>query len=259
MERLDAFFKGHAYSAHRHDSYAIGLTLRGVQCFHYRGEKRASLYGNVILLNPDELHDGESGIEEGFRYRMVYLRPDWIADALSDRARALPMPREPIGRNGALARLVATATADLDQPLDPLEQDNLVTDFADALLAWDPSAGNRGLPPALHRPALDRARQLLTEECGRAVRAQELEAVTGLDRHLLNRQFRCLFATSPYRFLMQRRLDRARQCIADGASLVEAALDAGFADQAHFCRQFSAAFGMPPGRWKRLSRPASTQ
>lgn len=28
---------------HRHDTYAIGLTLAGVQCFHYRRSLRSSL------------------------------------------------------------------------------------------------------------------------------------------------------------------------------------------------------------------------
>ena len=35
-------FGGHAYDLHRHETYGIGLTLYGVQQFHYRGSLRAS-------------------------------------------------------------------------------------------------------------------------------------------------------------------------------------------------------------------------
>ena len=30
MERIEAFFSGHGYDPHRHDTYAIGRTLSGV-------------------------------------------------------------------------------------------------------------------------------------------------------------------------------------------------------------------------------------
>ena len=42
MERIEAFFSGHGYEPHRHDTYAIGRTLAGVQSFHYRGGQRHS-------------------------------------------------------------------------------------------------------------------------------------------------------------------------------------------------------------------------
>src|SRR5690606_12072010 len=50
LERFEAFFAGHAYDAHRHDSYAVGITLDGLQCFDYRGAEAGSRPGNVIVL-----------------------------------------------------------------------------------------------------------------------------------------------------------------------------------------------------------------
>jgi AraC-like DNA-binding protein len=45
---------------------------------------------------------------------------------------------------------------------------------------------------------------------------------------------------------MLRRLHRAGRSLASGASLAEAALDAGFADQAHLSRSMRRAFGVTP-------------
>jgi len=49
-----------------------------------------------------------------------------------------------------------------------------------------------------------------------------------------------------------RRLDCARVQLARSRPLVDVALEAGFADQAHFTRMFKAAFGLTPARYGAL-------
>jgi AraC-like DNA-binding protein len=83
-----------------------------------------------------------------------------------------------------------------------------------------------------------------------------LEAVSGLDRWTLARQFRAACGTSPYRFFVLRRLDRARALIRQGVGLAETALATGFADQSHMTRQFKRAYGLPPGQWAALNAAA---
>jgi AraC-like DNA-binding protein len=86
------------------------------------------------------------------------------------------------------------------------------------------------------------------------VRSADLEAVSGLSRYELARQFRVAYGTSPHRYLLMRRLDLARRRLRQGVPLAELALAAGFADQAHFTRTFRSAVGIPPGRYARLHR-----
>src|SRR5437867_9911716 len=71
VELLSAWFAGEAYQKHRHDTYAIGVTDSGVQVFDYRGSVHASTPGQVVVLYPDEVHDGRAGTDEGFGYRIV--------------------------------------------------------------------------------------------------------------------------------------------------------------------------------------------
>src|SRR5256886_13435425 len=58
VELFSAWFAGEAYQKHRHDTYAIGVTDSGVQVFDYRGAVHASTPGQVVVLYPDEVHDG---------------------------------------------------------------------------------------------------------------------------------------------------------------------------------------------------------
>lgn len=251
LERCEAFFSGHGFDPHRHDTYAIGFTLHGVQSFRYRGASRHSVSGHVFVLHPDETHDGRAGTSAGFRYRIAYVEPGLIRDALSESCRALPFVREPVSDSPRLAAAIMPALDDLDAPLDDLHRDQIILDLADALASADPSVA-QGSRSALHRSAVAKARDLLDANVLAGVSSAEFEAVTGLTRYAVARHFRACLGTSPYRYLTLRRLDRARVLIRAGAPLAEAALASGFADQSHMTRHFKKAYGLSPGRWAAL-------
>ena len=88
LERAEVFLSTCAFAPHRHDTYAIGVTLHGVQRFWCRGAVHDSTPGQVIVIRPGEVHDGRSGAAGGYAYRMFYVRPD-IVEGLFDEARAV--------------------------------------------------------------------------------------------------------------------------------------------------------------------------
>jgi AraC-like DNA-binding protein len=252
VQVLRAWFAGRGFDPHRHDTYAIGLTEAGVQAFDYRGAARTSTPGQVVVLHPDETHDGRAGTPDGFGYRIVYVAPARIHEAgraICGRPCALPFLREPVTANARLASGIGSA---FRLEPEPLAADGLVLGLAEALLDADPSAGRAAPPSALDRRALAHARALLDAETTRVVRSSELEAVTGLTRYDLARQFRAAFGTSPYRYSLLRRLERARTELGRDRSLADVALDAGFADQAHLSRTFKRAYGVAPARYRAL-------
>ncbi|HKX09780.1 MAG TPA: AraC family transcriptional regulator [Stellaceae bacterium] len=251
FERIEAFFSGHGFDPHRHDTYAIGFTLEGVQSFRYRGAAERSLPGQVFVLHPDEVHDGRAGTSVGFHYRILYVEPRAIGAALCEGRGMLPFVRESVSTDRRLAAAIMPALADLDAPLEELHRDQIVLDLAEALAAADRSMMRRKFS-ARHLCAVDRAREFLDANIGTTVSSAELETVAGLSRYALARHFRACLGTSPYRYLVMRRLDRARALIRRGARLADAAAACGFADQSHMTRHFKRAYGLSPGRWAAL-------
>ena len=252
VELLQAWLQGVAYHKHRHDTYAIGLTDTGIQAFDYRGAAHISTPGQVVVLHPDELHDGHAGTEEGFGYRILYVDPAFIFEAvhaMCGPGGSLPFVRIPVVMN---RKLSAAITGAFQGAREPLALESLMVQLAEGLLEADPCCKRVSRPRHLDGVALERARQFLDAEKTRVVRSSELEAVTGLTRYELARQFRVRYGTSPYRYLLMRRLGFARAQLSRHRSLVEVALEAGFADQAHFTRMFKAAFGLTPARYGAL-------
>jgi AraC-like DNA-binding protein len=251
IERIEARLHGKVFEPHRHDTYALGVTLGGIQTFQYRGESRYSTPGSIIIIHPDEVHDGGAGTEATLRYRMMYLQPERLIAALGDNGAALPFIAAPVVGDVALRQAIGEAVVDLDCGIDELALDDILTRIAEGLCRH---AGVGGKPAGRSaKRAVFEATDYLRANLDRPVGSQELETISGHDRFTLARQFRRVLGTSPHRYLLMRRLEQARRMIATGHSLAGAALDTGFADQAHFTRHFKRAYGVTPGRWATLA------
>lgn len=237
---------------HRHDTYAIGLTLSGIQRFQYRGEEHASHPGQIIVLHPDELHDGGAGTTIGLRYRMMYIPPEHIADAFEGAV--LPYVREPVLADPVFRQNLMEALQDIDQEMGDLKVSTLLADLTVSLNRYSDAVRPQG--NALHWPGLKKCAEFLKENASASVGSRDLETIANLDRFTLARQFRAAFGTSPHRYLVMRRLDQVRLRLANGGSLVEAAMLCGFADQSHMTRQFKQAYGVSPGKWRQLNAAA---
>lgn len=67
----------------------------------------------------------------------------------------------------------------------------------------------------------------------------------------LGRAFRDVHDTTPWRFVMRRRIDHAKTLLTDtDRSLTDIALDTGFYDQAHFSRTFKRFTGTTPSAFR---------
>jgi AraC-like DNA-binding protein len=248
VERIEAFFQGKAYAMHRHDTYAIGRTLSGVQSFKYGRGTTHSLPGHTMVLHPDEPHDGQAGTGEGFRYRMVYVQPALFQEVLGGRA--LPFVEGGVSNDPRLWAATDALMQQISLGLDPFEQGDALAELAHALAAVAGTAAPRGTGDFA---SVRRAREYLDAQCQEAVSLDTLEDAVGRDRWSLCRDFRTFYGTSPYRYLTQRRLDAARTLMLRGMALADVAACVGFADQSHMTRHFTKTFGIAPARWLRIA------
>lgn len=238
VERIEAFFSGKGYAMHRHDTYAIGRTLAGVQSFNYRGSTRHSQPGGTMVLHPDEQHDGQAGTGEGFRYRMIYVEPALFQQVLGGKP--LPFIEGGISTDPRLFAASEVLLQRMDCTIERLEQDDAMFDLATALQAV---SGSPRVRPTADYAAAQRARDYIHASLDSAITLDELAGASGQDRWSLSRDFRYFFGTSPHRYLTMRRL------MISGVTLVDAAAMAGFTDQAHMTRHFTKTYGIAPRQW----------
>ena len=253
IERAEVHLAACAFEPHRHDTYAIGITTAGVQTFRYRGSRRVCLPGQLHVLHPDELHDGAAGTDEGFGYRILYIPPDLVRDALGGAE--LPFVADPVQEPIPATRRIASLLIDIDEPINELTSAEIATAVADSLVSLSGKARHR--QARIDLTAVQLVREYLTVHACEPTPASTLEQVAGIDRFTIARHFRWAFGTSPDRYRTLRRLAVARAAIEGGRSLARTAAEAGFADQSHMTRQFKRTYGLTPGRWMALTTAAS--
>lgn len=249
VEVVEAQLRSGAFSPHRHDTYTIAVTRTGVQSFTYRRTRWRSLPGQVVILHPDEVHDGYCCGHTGFSYRAAYLPPAHVQTVIGGAA--LPFLAEGVSNDpglvGSTLRLIAMCSAEGE----PFGYQDALSQVVSAMQRCE---GGPRPQRTVNREAVMRVRRFLDSVPAPGTNLDQLEKLAGYDRWQLSRDFRALMGTSPYRYLQCRRLEQARGFLRGGMGIAAAAHEAGFADQSHFGRVFKRTFGTTPLAWHRSAQ-----
>jgi AraC-like DNA-binding protein len=238
----------HHFPRHSHDQFGVGVIEFGAQrSWSGIGAVEASA-GDVIMVNPGEMHDGAPLSRDARGWRMIYLAPELVAAEVEDEIASQVELVHPVARDPLLATYFARLFASLTGScLDRLaNEENLLRTLICLLRQHGtarPSTSGPSPPVAKALQRLDSAPQML-------VSLAQLAALSGVSRFQLLRGFAREVGITPHAYLIQRRVRLARQLLADGQTPAEAALQAGFADQSHMTRAFVRQLGVTPGRYR---------
>jgi AraC-type DNA-binding domain-containing proteins len=238
-EVLHATFEHHAYPAHTHDAWTVLLIDDGAVRYDLDRVERLAAPGAVTLLPPHVPHDGRSAVEgRAFRKRVLYLDGAWLPPEVADAAARAPVLADP----RALA-IVTGIHAALREPGDAAA-------VVEGVLALGETARahlHTAAPTPRDRPLARRLRSLLDERLRESFTIVEAAELLGAHPAHLVRVFSQEYGIPPHRYVVGRRVDLARRLLLDGSPPAEAAVAAGFYDQAHLARHFRRVLGTTPG------------
>jgi len=242
------------FARHFHQSYGVGLIERGAQhSASGRGPVRAYA-GDVITVNPGEVHDGRPLGGATRRWRMVYLEPALLRSMASRPGGELSIARPVIPGDASLAmalrRLFRTLQAWSEGGAERMACDEALVRLCGELL--ERHATRAPAPQA--RAGLGRVRQRLVDDLRCAPSLAELAAIAGVSRFQLLRRFEEVHGAPPHAWLLAQRAERARAAIRAGTPLAQVAADCGFADQSHMTRVFARRYGVTPGAWRERAK-----
>jgi AraC-like DNA-binding protein len=97
-----------------------------------------------------------------------------------------------------------------------------------------------------------RAQEMLRAHLHGNIRVQQLARECELSASHFARSFKVSFGVSPIQWVIGQRVSLAKQLLIQrGISLIDVAIQSGFADQSAMTRTFVSCIGVSPGRWRR--------
>ena len=95
-------------------------------------------------------------------------------------------------------------------------------------------------------------REYIEGNLDRSLTLRELSRQVNLSEFHFQKMFRASFSISPARWVLFRRIARAREMLARNVTIAEISTHCGFSDQSHFTKSFRKATGMTPGTYRAL-------
>lgn len=242
------------YAKHSHETFSFGVVTGGTSSYLNERQRCVIGPGTVVLMNPGDVHACNPERDAAWSYRMFYLDTAWlhrqqidlgVAGEGQHRRFEAILTRDPAIR-AQIDALYDAMTAPVTDTFTCEHHLAVLCETLHVRLGVAETRTTRGgpIPYGVQRVA----RQL--EEAGTSISLEALSNDASMSASQLIRQFKQHFGLTPHAYLLNSRVQYAQRQLRRGASLAQVAVDAGFADQAHFQRAFKQHLAATPGQYR---------
>ena len=242
-EVFHAHIVDYRYPVHAHDTWTVLIVDNGAISYDLDRRECGAGAQTVAILPPNVTHDGgpARGVA-GFTKRVLYLDPAFLPTSLIGPAVDQTNIDDP-----ALRRALVSFHDQLVDGPDPFRAESALALIADRLTRH--LAADNASPVAPERGIARRLRELLDADAQQPITLTEAAARLGRSKPHLIRSFTAAYGLAPHAYLIGKRVEAARKLLLDGVGAAEAAVAAGFYDQAHLTRHFKRHTSVPPATY----------
>ena len=240
------------YARHSHAHFSIGAITAGRSTYVHEQAQFEVAAGTVVLMNPGDVHACNPIDDQPWSYVMLYVETPWLTDLQHQLGFASDLEFRRFSTTHLDDTALFNELNGLYQTLVDPQQDVLrkqsaaVEFFSDLQLRLNPAG------PSLREPnfKLERAADFIREHCIEVLNLDDICAAAQLSPSYLIRAFKQHYGMTPHAFLVNQRIQFARERLRGGQLIADVALEAGFADQAHFQRVFKQHLAATPGQYR---------
>lgn len=239
------------YRAHSHPTLSVGIVDSGESVLSVGGSHFNLVAGDVVVINPHEVHSCNPKRNGRWGYRMFYIDWLWIQQTLAPDSFRAPLsePHPPLRIPGARAAVDQMN----DAVCGSLGDEKGVAVFERSLRKLASFLEPKESPKRCREAALplEWARSFIERHCNENIRQRDLARESGMTCFKFIRRFRAQYGLTPHAYKLDQQITLARGLLAKKASLSEVAYSLGFSDQSHFHRTFKVRVAATPAQYKR--------
>ncbi|MBQ8658757.1 MAG: helix-turn-helix domain-containing protein [Clostridia bacterium] len=242
--QVNASAQKSAPNIHSHKHCELYIHLSGETCFMVKNEIYPLLYGNVLIVPPNQLHHCIYNAEQKHSYY-------WILFSLKENKELFSFfqqQRPPIFLSMTdINELTDICEKLISKTLAPLEQYIYFFRLISLLTKNESVVPTTQLLSEEMKAVVTYINQNLTQK----ITIKELADAVHVSVNTLERHFFEAFKITPRTYIQQKRLLMAEKLLRNGSSVLNSCLDSGFSDYPHFIVLFKKHFGLTPLQYKK--------
>ncbi|MEM0979910.1 MAG: AraC family transcriptional regulator [Cyanobacteria bacterium P01_H01_bin.58] len=248
VECLKAVGINHAFGRHIHAGFGLAIVDQGRLAYRTEAGDHFLKPGDVLVINPGQVHWGGTVDGDRYSYRIVYPDCETVARAIPGPEDS-PLPYFANNQiyNRPLARRIQHLLTALEAEPITLAQETYLTTVLAELVTHH--ADRTADPLTLENQIVQRTRDYIEAFYPQNLSLTELANLAQMKPLRLLRTFRKAMGLPPHAYLLQVRIHHAKAQLAQGQAIADVAINTGFADQSHFTRHFKRFMGVTPGQY----------
>ncbi|MNF33116.1 Arabinose operon regulatory protein [compost metagenome] len=241
------------HARHSHQTFSIGAITAGCSTYHNGDRQYRVGEGTVVLMNPGDVHACNPIADQPWSYRMLYVDTPWLAALQHRLGIAVDSGFRPLATThtedpGLYAGLNALYELLVDGHIEPERKHSAALAYFTRVLHTLGLVPEQQLQASNHK--LERAAEYIRTHCTETLKLDDICRVAQLSPSYLIRAFKQHYGMTPHGYVIDQRIQFARNQLRQGRLIAEVALAAGFADQAHLQRAFKHYLAATPGHYR---------
>ncbi len=249
-----SLFKGmnQPFPNHFHDYYVIGLIENGERRLSCKNQEYFLQNGAIVLFNPGDNHACFQYGKETLDYRGFHIAKETMLNFTEEITgeRTLPLFSQNVIFNEEAACYLRPLHELVMQGSREFEKEETMLMLLSLLLQQYALPFDVNIPEC--RNEIEKACDFMNRHYAEHICLEQICRCTGLSKSTLLRAFTKSRGVTPYSYLENIRIGKAKKLLECGVTPVEAALQTGFSDQSHFTNYFSRFIGISPGAYREI-------
>lgn len=247
IELKEANFNNNSFPVHFHDTYSIGIINKGIENVMVRDNNLIATTQTVVIFNQHELHANRFYNNEDWSYQTVNLNID-VLNFIA-RKNNFSINKNIVFQNLLKDEHLYNKISNFHQsPIqNPSEQ---IEEIAAYLLQNYASETQKetGYYPEW-KNIIGEVKAFIDQYFANRINIEDIAKKHRKSTFQIIRAFKTHTGLTPIAYLTLVRLNKSKQLLIQGNTLVDTAICCGFFDQSHFTNQFKKYFGVTPKQY----------
>ena len=254
--KIEAYrFRGimQKFPNHFHEHYVIGFIEKGQRYLSCKNKEYTTSTGDLLLFNPFDSHTCEQIDDKVLDYRCINIKPEIMKKTVFEITgkNYLPKFNQPvIFRSELVPLLQELHYIIMEEELD-FKKEELFFFLIEQLIEehTEPNLQSNLENTNIEIQAVC---DYLENNYAEHIVLDELSTIAGMNKYSLLRNFTKLKGITPYRYLENIRVNKAKKLLEKGVEPIDAAIQTGFVDQSHFTNFFKNFIGLTPKQYQNI-------